>query len=249
MSSVYVLLTWQNKIFFLNGWHFLLLALWPSNPAGVSLNSIIVYCANQKDMDLWFSLLKENIEANGGTAIAPENYTRVRVSAGELSLKHSDLSKKQKYLCKEQRYCELPCYITVKAGACHTLTGQNTYFQTIIHTWLCAFNPPDILAKFPPASMKQDVRLCKYNESWKITACFPWSLGFYTGRGLTGIEIYFIPALASKSLFYINRWWSQLMKPTNLVVSHMRKMAEPLFRNVEKKHAWHPEEKRWGVHF
>lgn len=31
-------------------------------------------------MDLWFGLLKENIEANGGTAIAPENYTRVKVS-------------------------------------------------------------------------------------------------------------------------------------------------------------------------
>ncbi|XP_017273376.1 probable pleckstrin homology domain-containing family N member 1 isoform X2 [Kryptolebias marmoratus] len=45
---------------------------------GVSLNSIIVYCSNQEEMDMWFSLLKEHIEANGGTAIAPENYTRVR---------------------------------------------------------------------------------------------------------------------------------------------------------------------------
>ncbi|KAM6924760.1 LOW QUALITY PROTEIN: uncharacterized protein plekhn1 [Xenentodon cancila] len=45
---------------------------------GVSLNPIIVYCANQKEMDLWFGLLKENIEANGGTATAPENYTRMR---------------------------------------------------------------------------------------------------------------------------------------------------------------------------
>ncbi|KAF3696778.1 Pleckstrin -like proteiny domain-containing family N member 1 [Channa argus] len=43
---------------------------------GVSLNPIIVYCANQEELDLWFGLLKENIEANGGTAIAPENYTR-----------------------------------------------------------------------------------------------------------------------------------------------------------------------------
>lgn len=48
--------------------------------AGVSLNPIIVYCANQEEMDLWFGLLKENIEANGGTATAPENYTRVKVS-------------------------------------------------------------------------------------------------------------------------------------------------------------------------
>lgn len=53
-------------------------------PAGVSLNPIIVYCANQKEMDLWFGLLKENIEANGGTAIAPENYTRVKVSSTTL---------------------------------------------------------------------------------------------------------------------------------------------------------------------
>ncbi|XP_074538034.1 uncharacterized protein plekhn1 isoform X2 [Halichoeres trimaculatus] len=50
---------------------------------GVSLNPIIVYCANQEEMDLWFGLLKENIEANGGTAIAPENYTRVKVNQKE----------------------------------------------------------------------------------------------------------------------------------------------------------------------
>uniref|UniRef100_UPI0037E78F6E pleckstrin homology domain-containing family N member 1 isoform X2 n=1 Tax=Semicossyphus pulcher TaxID=241346 RepID=UPI0037E78F6E len=50
---------------------------------GVSLNPIIVYCANQEEMDLWFGLLKENIEANGGTAIAPENYTRVKNKAPE----------------------------------------------------------------------------------------------------------------------------------------------------------------------
>lgn len=47
--------------------------------AGVSLNPIIVYCANQGEMDLWFGLLKENIEANGGTATAAANYTRVKV--------------------------------------------------------------------------------------------------------------------------------------------------------------------------
>ncbi|XP_065817635.1 pleckstrin homology domain-containing family N member 1 isoform X2 [Labrus bergylta] len=50
---------------------------------GVSLNPIIVYCANQEEMDLWFGLLKENIEANGGTPIAPENYTRVKKEAPE----------------------------------------------------------------------------------------------------------------------------------------------------------------------
>lgn len=47
---------------------------------GVSLNRIIVYCSSQEEMDLWFGLLEENIEANGGTAIAPENYTRVKVN-------------------------------------------------------------------------------------------------------------------------------------------------------------------------
>ncbi|CAJ1085394.1 pleckstrin homology domain-containing family N member 1 isoform X3 [Xyrichtys novacula] len=50
---------------------------------GVSLNPIIVYCANQEEMDLWFGLLKENIEANGGTAISPENYTRVKINQKE----------------------------------------------------------------------------------------------------------------------------------------------------------------------
>ncbi|XP_054654270.1 probable pleckstrin homology domain-containing family N member 1 isoform X2 [Dunckerocampus dactyliophorus] len=48
---------------------------------GVSLNPIIVYCANQQEMDQWFGLLKENIEANGGTAFAAENCTRVKKSA------------------------------------------------------------------------------------------------------------------------------------------------------------------------
>ncbi|KAM8754787.1 uncharacterized protein plekhn1 isoform 2-T2 [Acanthopagrus schlegelii] len=50
---------------------------------GVSLNPIIVYCASQEEMDLWFGLLKENIEANGGTAFAPENYTRVKLNQDE----------------------------------------------------------------------------------------------------------------------------------------------------------------------
>ncbi|KAL2103604.1 hypothetical protein ACEWY4_000472 [Coilia grayii] len=45
---------------------------------GVSLNPIIVYCANQKEMDNWFGLLKEQIEANGGTAITAETYTEVQ---------------------------------------------------------------------------------------------------------------------------------------------------------------------------
>ncbi|XP_067095326.1 pleckstrin homology domain-containing family N member 1 isoform X3 [Osmerus mordax] len=47
---------------------------------GVSLNPIIVFCANQEEMDMWFELLREQIEANGGTAIAAETYTRVKVS-------------------------------------------------------------------------------------------------------------------------------------------------------------------------
>uniref|UniRef100_A0A674ABV7 Pleckstrin homology domain containing, family N member 1 n=1 Tax=Salmo trutta TaxID=8032 RepID=A0A674ABV7_SALTR len=46
---------------------------------GVSLNPIIVYCSNQEEMDLWFGLLKEHIEINGGTPIEPlETYTRVK---------------------------------------------------------------------------------------------------------------------------------------------------------------------------
>uniref|UniRef100_A0A3Q4GZH2 Pleckstrin homology domain containing, family N member 1 n=1 Tax=Neolamprologus brichardi TaxID=32507 RepID=A0A3Q4GZH2_NEOBR len=50
------------------------------HPAGVSLNPIIVYFANQEEMDMWFGLLRENIEANGGTPMSPENYTRVRLN-------------------------------------------------------------------------------------------------------------------------------------------------------------------------
>uniref|UniRef100_A0A3P8V3X9 Pleckstrin homology domain containing, family N member 1 n=1 Tax=Cynoglossus semilaevis TaxID=244447 RepID=A0A3P8V3X9_CYNSE len=56
---------------------------------GVSLTSIIVYCANQDELDLWFGLLKENIEANGGTATATENYTRVKVSCPKDELRNS----------------------------------------------------------------------------------------------------------------------------------------------------------------
>ncbi|KAB5546239.1 hypothetical protein PHYPO_G00069760 [Pangasianodon hypophthalmus] len=52
---------------------------------GVSLNPIIVYCSNQKDMDNWFGLLKEHIEANGGTAITPDTYSRVKVQNTEQS--------------------------------------------------------------------------------------------------------------------------------------------------------------------
>lgn len=43
------------------------------------MNPIIVYCANQKEMDNWFGLLKEQIEANGGTAITAETYTDFKV--------------------------------------------------------------------------------------------------------------------------------------------------------------------------
>ncbi|KAG9269666.1 pleckstrin homology domain-containing family N member 1 [Astyanax mexicanus] len=46
---------------------------------GVSLNPIIVYCSSQEDMDNWFGLLKEHIGANGGNAIAPETYSRIKV--------------------------------------------------------------------------------------------------------------------------------------------------------------------------
>ncbi|KAL1021242.1 hypothetical protein UPYG_G00010600 [Umbra pygmaea] len=51
---------------------------------GVSLNPIIVYCSNEKEMDLWFGLLKENIEINGGTPITHlETFTRVKQNAEE----------------------------------------------------------------------------------------------------------------------------------------------------------------------
>ncbi|XP_071369938.1 pleckstrin homology domain-containing family N member 1 isoform X1 [Centroberyx affinis] len=58
---------------------------------GVSLNPIIVYCANQEEMDLWFGLLKENIEANGGTAFAPENFTRVKLNQDEVPESREEL--------------------------------------------------------------------------------------------------------------------------------------------------------------
>lgn len=53
---------------------------------GVSLNPIIVYCSNQEDMDNWFGLLKEHIEANGGTAIKPDTYSRVKVQSYQHSV-------------------------------------------------------------------------------------------------------------------------------------------------------------------
>lgn len=66
--------------------HFPFLTLRPLHSAGVSLNPIIVYCANQEEMDLWFGLLQENIEANGGTALQQESYTRVKVSWWNFSI-------------------------------------------------------------------------------------------------------------------------------------------------------------------
>ncbi|XP_076848139.1 uncharacterized protein plekhn1 isoform X2 [Brachyhypopomus gauderio] len=51
---------------------------------GVSLNPIIVYCSSQEDMDNWFGLLKEHIEANGGSALAPETCSRIKVQNPEL---------------------------------------------------------------------------------------------------------------------------------------------------------------------
>ncbi|XP_016114556.1 pleckstrin homology domain-containing family N member 1-like [Sinocyclocheilus grahami] len=52
---------------------------------GVSLNPIIVYCSTEEEMNNWFGLLKEQIEANGGTAITPETYTRIKVQYSEES--------------------------------------------------------------------------------------------------------------------------------------------------------------------
>ncbi|XP_052396092.1 probable pleckstrin homology domain-containing family N member 1 [Carassius gibelio] len=50
---------------------------------GVSLNPIIVYCSTEEEMNNWFGLLTEQIEANGGTAITPETYTRIKVQYSE----------------------------------------------------------------------------------------------------------------------------------------------------------------------
>uniref|UniRef100_A0A8C1G849 Pleckstrin homology domain-containing family N member 1-like n=1 Tax=Cyprinus carpio TaxID=7962 RepID=A0A8C1G849_CYPCA len=50
---------------------------------GVSLNPIIVYCSTEEEMNNWFGLLKEQIEANGGSAIVPETYTRIKVQRSE----------------------------------------------------------------------------------------------------------------------------------------------------------------------
>ncbi|KAK9954279.1 hypothetical protein ABG768_016361 [Culter alburnus] len=50
---------------------------------GVSLNPIIVYCSTEEEMNNWFGLLKEQIEANGGNAIEPEEYTRIKVQCSE----------------------------------------------------------------------------------------------------------------------------------------------------------------------
>ncbi|TRY96612.1 hypothetical protein DNTS_024244 [Danionella cerebrum] len=52
---------------------------------GVSLNPIIVYCLTEEEMNNWFGLLKEQIEANGGSAIAPETYTRIKVPCSEVT--------------------------------------------------------------------------------------------------------------------------------------------------------------------
>uniref|UniRef100_A0A671ME73 Pleckstrin homology domain-containing family N member 1-like n=1 Tax=Sinocyclocheilus anshuiensis TaxID=1608454 RepID=A0A671ME73_9TELE len=50
---------------------------------GVSLNPIIVYCSTEEEMNNWFGLLKEQIEANGGSAIVPDTYTRIKVQCSE----------------------------------------------------------------------------------------------------------------------------------------------------------------------
>ncbi|XP_051517265.1 probable pleckstrin homology domain-containing family N member 1 [Myxocyprinus asiaticus] len=50
---------------------------------GVSLNPIIVYCLTEEEMNNWFGLLKEQIEANGGSAFTQETYTRIKVQCLE----------------------------------------------------------------------------------------------------------------------------------------------------------------------
>ncbi|XP_061076490.1 probable pleckstrin homology domain-containing family N member 1 isoform X2 [Conger conger] len=47
---------------------------------GVSLNPIIVYCSGQEELDTWFGLLKEHVEANGGSVTSAEAsaYTRLK---------------------------------------------------------------------------------------------------------------------------------------------------------------------------
>ncbi|XP_035243167.1 pleckstrin homology domain-containing family N member 1 isoform X1 [Anguilla anguilla] len=54
---------------------------------GVSLNPIIVYCADQEELDAWFGLLKEHVEANGGVIASDETNVYAR-------LKHTDDSSK-----------------------------------------------------------------------------------------------------------------------------------------------------------
>ncbi|KAA0707078.1 Pleckstrin -like proteiny domain-containing family N member 1 [Triplophysa tibetana] len=50
---------------------------------GVSLNPIIVYCSKEEELNNWFGLLKEQIQANGGNPIEPERYTRIKVQCSE----------------------------------------------------------------------------------------------------------------------------------------------------------------------
>lgn len=62
-------------------------------------------------MDNWFGLLKEQIEANGGTAITPDTYSRVKV----WSYQHSAyplLGKKKDNDLNSSRYA-------VKPGSSH----------------------------------------------------------------------------------------------------------------------------------
>ncbi|XP_036387816.1 probable pleckstrin homology domain-containing family N member 1 isoform X1 [Megalops cyprinoides] len=54
---------------------------------GIGLNPIIVYCSSQKELDTWFSLLKEHVEANGGTVITAETRTYTRLKHTEDSIK------------------------------------------------------------------------------------------------------------------------------------------------------------------
>ncbi|KAG9353154.1 hypothetical protein JZ751_017730 [Albula glossodonta] len=54
---------------------------------GVSLNPIIVFCSSQEELDTWFSLLKEHVEANGGTVISSETNAYARLKNTDDNIK------------------------------------------------------------------------------------------------------------------------------------------------------------------
>lgn len=110
---------------------------WSLLPAGVSLNPIIVYCSSQEEMDLWFGLLEENIEANGGTAIAPENFTRVKVG-----LLHNDTEIH-------------PCLLT-------TTSGNRLQSLAAIYVVSVGVGSPDVGYKTAPLpNIKRQTHFCR----------------------------------------------------------------------------------------